>query len=110
MVGGYPLLLFAGKVSVSHEQGTICVDGWIEFKAPVRVAVLFKELRGELDKLLMEKIERPEMDLFGGGTPEGQNAATSSPTTSDGTEGGSSVVGAGAKDVVSMIVRLLTSE
>ena len=42
MIGGYPLLLFAGKVSVNHEQGTICVDGWIQFKAPVRVAVLFK--------------------------------------------------------------------
>jgi ATP-dependent RNA helicase DHX36 len=42
MVGGYPLLLFAGKVTVNHERGTINIDNWIEFKAPLRVAVLFK--------------------------------------------------------------------
>ena len=42
LVGGYALLLFAGSVVVNHDHGTICVDGWISFNAPVRAAVLFK--------------------------------------------------------------------
>ena len=42
VVGGYALLLFAGSVVVNHDHGTICVDGWISFNAPVRAAVLFK--------------------------------------------------------------------
>ena len=63
MVTPYPLLLFGGELKVQHAQQTIAVDGWIEFSAPPRVAVLFKQLRAELDKLLLAKIETPELDL-----------------------------------------------
>jgi hypothetical protein len=42
MVGGYALLLFAGSIAVDHDRAIITVDGWIDFNAPVRAAVLFK--------------------------------------------------------------------
>jgi hypothetical protein len=42
MVGGYALLLFAGSIAVDHDHAIITVDGWIDFNAPVRAAVLFK--------------------------------------------------------------------
>eukprot|EP00976_Prorocentrum_cordatum_P097499 1191017-Prorocentrum_minimum.AAC.4 len=67
----------------------------------------------------MEKIEKPEMDLMGGETVKtaggekvktgGRSAAAALPAGE--TKEGSSEVGAGAaKDVIAMIVRLLTSE
>lgn len=34
-----------------------------------KVAVLFKELRAKLDRLLADKIKRPDLDLWEGGKP-----------------------------------------
>ena len=95
MVTPYPLLLFAGELKVRqchwracpacsrmqapttapynlprqvrHAEQTITIDGWMEFEAPPRVAVLFRQLRVELDKLLLAKIAAPtaEADLTG---------------------------------------------
>jgi hypothetical protein len=52
---------------VRHAEQTIIIDGWMEFEAPPRVAVLFRQLRVELDKLLLAKIAAPtaEADLTG---------------------------------------------
>ena len=52
---------------VRHAEQTITIDGWMEFEAPPRVAVLFRQLRVELDKLLLAKIAAPtaEADLTG---------------------------------------------
>ena len=45
MVTPYPLLLFGGEIVVKHELMTICMDDWIEFRSPGKVAVLIKQLR-----------------------------------------------------------------
>lgn len=57
------LLLFGGEVAVHHDRGTVTVDGQITFDAPGRVAVLVRELRAELDKLLMRKIAEPAFEI-----------------------------------------------
>jgi hypothetical protein len=36
---------------------------WIRFHADLKIAVLIKELRKELDKLMAQKIASPEVDL-----------------------------------------------
>jgi ATP-dependent RNA helicase DHX36 len=63
LVGAYPLLLFGGKVEVDHTNAKASCDGWIRFRAAPRVAVLFKNLRRELDATLMRKIADPSLDV-----------------------------------------------
>eukprot|EP00198_Chlamydomonas_reinhardtii_P014140 XP_001703477.1 predicted protein [Chlamydomonas reinhardtii] len=87
MVTPYPLLMFGGPISVqlvgtggaapagtgtggaANAAGVVTMDGWIRLGCAPKVAVLFKELRGQLDALLQDKIERPEMDLWERGGP-----------------------------------------
>jgi len=57
------LLLFGGQVVVHHDKGTVTIDGMITFDAPGRVAVLVRELRAELDKLLLQKIVDPALEI-----------------------------------------------
>ena len=63
LVGAYPLLLFGGKIEVDHARAAATCDGWIRFRAAPRVAVLFKNLRKELDATLMRKIADPSLDV-----------------------------------------------
>ncbi|XP_075391374.1 putative ATP-dependent RNA helicase DHX57 [Tenrec ecaudatus] len=68
MVSVYPLVLFGGgQVNVQRQRGEFVVsldDGWICFAAAsLQVAELVKELRGELDQLLQDKIKNPSIDL-----------------------------------------------
>ncbi|XP_049640202.1 putative ATP-dependent RNA helicase DHX57 [Suncus etruscus] len=68
MVSVYPLLLLGGgQVSVRLHKGEFLVsldNGWISFSAASKqVAELVRELRGELDQLLQDKIKTPSMDL-----------------------------------------------
>jgi len=63
LVGAYPLLLFGGKIKVDHARAAATCDGWIRFRAAPRVAVLFKNLRRELDATLMRKIADPSLDV-----------------------------------------------
>ena len=63
MVTPYPLLLFGGELKVKHAEHLVAVDGWIEFGAPPRTAVLFRQLRDELNRLLLEKIKDPRLEL-----------------------------------------------
>ena len=58
-----PLLLFGGELKVRHAQQTITVDGWIEFDAAPRVGVLFRQLRAELDRLLLQKLATPDLEF-----------------------------------------------
>jgi hypothetical protein len=94
-----------------------------------------QELRGELDKLLMDKIQQPGLVLTGGGGEGKKEEAVQSSfavttgetkvktgetkvkigetsvTTGETKEGPSVIAGVtGAKDVINMIVRLLESE
>ena len=50
-------------VDVHHEKSTVTIDGQITLEAPGRVAVLVRELRGELDKLLQDKIAQPSLSI-----------------------------------------------
>lgn len=63
MVSPYAILLFGGAVEVLHDKGQITVDKWIVFKSPARVGVLARELRKQLDLLLLNKFEHVSMDL-----------------------------------------------
>ncbi|XP_019623182.1 PREDICTED: putative ATP-dependent RNA helicase DHX57 isoform X1 [Branchiostoma belcheri] len=68
MVSVYPLLLFGGgSLRIDLEAGNFVIsldDGWIRFiAASHEVAELVRELRLELDQLLADKIENPNMDL-----------------------------------------------
>ena len=44
-------------------EHVVTVDKWIEFSAPPRTAVLFSQLREELNRLLLEKIREPTIEL-----------------------------------------------
>ena len=65
----YQLLLFGGKIEVQHAGGTLSLDRWATFKAPARVGVLLKEIRGRLDGVLRDKIEMPDEDVTASGGP-----------------------------------------
>ena len=54
-----------GEVEVQHEAGTITVGGWVVYKAAARIAVLAKAARSELDRLLLQKISAPDIDITG---------------------------------------------
>lgn len=56
--------MHAGQISVQHEEGTLKLDGWATFKAPARIAVLIRELRQQVDKLLLEKVASPTLSRF----------------------------------------------
>eukprot|EP00803_Ostreobium_quekettii_P004271 evm.model.scf_905.2 EVM.evm.TU.scf_905.2 scf_905:10452-23846(+) len=63
MVPVYAMLLFGGEVAVRADRGLIVLDGWAEFAAPAKVAVLLRELREELGRMLAAKIDDPGLDL-----------------------------------------------
>jgi hypothetical protein len=50
------LLLFGGRLRVDHALGQVEVGGWMRFKCPAEVGVLFKELQAEFDRLLLAKV------------------------------------------------------
>ena len=60
MVGVYALLLFGGDITVDHERSTVSMDGgWATFNAPARIGVLVREMRGAVDRLLDQHIDKP---------------------------------------------------
>jgi ATP-dependent RNA helicase DHX57 len=63
MVPAYALLLFGGEIRVKHERQAITVDTWLQFEAPARIAVLIRELRMKVDSLLLQKIQRPSVNI-----------------------------------------------
>lgn len=44
-----------GEIEVKHEKGILTVDKWAEFEASPRIAVLVRELRAGVDRLLLSK-------------------------------------------------------
>ena len=63
LVSPMALLLFGGELGVQHEQQNIVIDGHITLAAPARVAVLVREMRTELQKLLARKVAEPAFDM-----------------------------------------------
>lgn len=63
LVTPFPVLLFGGEIEVQHRERLLSVDGWIYFQAPVKIAVIFKQLRVLIDSVLRKKLESPKMSL-----------------------------------------------
>ncbi|XP_069483380.1 ATP-dependent RNA helicase DHX29 [Ambystoma mexicanum] len=63
LVSPFPMLLFGGDIEVQHRERLLSVDGWIQFQAPVRIAVIFKQLRVLIESVLRKKLENPKMSL-----------------------------------------------
>ena len=63
MVPCYSVLIFGGKIDVQHEQGILMVDDWAKFKAPAKIAILVREMRQLVNKLLSMKVENPRLDI-----------------------------------------------
>lgn len=57
------VLLFGGDIQVQHRENMISVDKWIKLRAPAKTAVIFKELREELNLLLLRKLRDPGWDF-----------------------------------------------
>ncbi len=57
------LMLVAERLNVVHETGMLQVGRFVKFKAPTRIGVLVRELRAELDTLLLRKVAEPGLDL-----------------------------------------------
>lgn len=63
MVTPYQLLLFGGDLDIQHERALVTLDQWLVFRAKAKTAVLMRDLRVELRKLLVQKIQNPDLDL-----------------------------------------------
>ncbi|XP_005998507.1 ATP-dependent RNA helicase DHX29 [Latimeria chalumnae] len=63
LISPFPVLLFGGDIEVQHRECLLSVDGWIQFQAPVRIGVIFKQLRVLIDSVLQRKLENPKTAL-----------------------------------------------
>ncbi|XP_055555640.1 ATP-dependent RNA helicase DHX29 isoform X2 [Falco cherrug] len=63
LISPFPILLFGGDIEVQHRERLLTVDGWIHFQAPVKIAVIFKQLRALIESVLKKKLENPKMSL-----------------------------------------------
>ncbi|XP_018423692.1 PREDICTED: ATP-dependent RNA helicase DHX29 [Nanorana parkeri] len=63
LVSPFPILLFGGDIAVQHRERLLTVDDWIHFQAPVKIAVIFKELRVLIESVLKKKLQNPKMSL-----------------------------------------------
>ncbi|XP_036062791.1 ATP-dependent RNA helicase DHX29 isoform X1 [Onychomys torridus] len=63
LITPFPVLLFGGDIEVQHRERLLSVDGWVYFQAPVKIAVIFKQLRILIDSVLRKKLENPKMSL-----------------------------------------------
>ncbi|KAI6058251.1 ATP-dependent RNA helicase DHX29 [Aix galericulata] len=63
LISPFPILLFGGDIEVQHRERLLMVDGWIHFQAPVKIAVIFKQLRVLIESVLKKKLENPKMSL-----------------------------------------------
>ncbi|XP_012510719.1 PREDICTED: ATP-dependent RNA helicase DHX29 [Propithecus coquereli] len=63
LITPFPVLLFGGDIEVQHRERLLSIDGWIYFQAPVKIAVIFKQLRVLIDSVLRKKLENPKMSL-----------------------------------------------
>ena len=59
----YSLLLFGGEMEINYKESMICIDGWIYFSAPGRIAALIYRLRQEFDSILDQKLNDLNYDI-----------------------------------------------
>uniref|UniRef100_A0A7N0V4Q0 RNA helicase n=3 Tax=Kalanchoe fedtschenkoi TaxID=63787 RepID=A0A7N0V4Q0_KALFE len=67
-ISDYALLLFGGNLTPSRTgEGIEMLGGYLHFSASKSVLQLIKKLRGELDRILKQKIEEPSLDISAAG-------------------------------------------
>jgi Oligonucleotide/oligosaccharide-binding (OB)-fold/Helicase associated domain (HA2) len=52
----YALILFGGLIQVKHVERRVLVDDWIELSMAAQIGVMLKELRKELDSVLLTQL------------------------------------------------------
>ena len=57
--------MFGGAVEVDTYGRGVVVDGWLRLAGWARIGVLIGRLRKMLDRVLEERVERPNADLQG---------------------------------------------
>lgn len=55
-VGSMPLLLFGGPLVVKHTDRVVVVDEWMEIEMAAQIGVMLKELRRQVENLLLKLI------------------------------------------------------
>lgn len=55
-VGSMPLLLFGGPLVVKHTDRIVVVNDWMEIEMAAQIAVMLKELRQQVENLLLKLI------------------------------------------------------
>ncbi|XWW96743.1 hypothetical protein V2A60_004723 [Cordyceps javanica] len=61
----YTLLMFSGPIELDTLGRGLLVDGWLRLRGWARIGVLVARLRGMVDNLIAEKVEKPGLDLRG---------------------------------------------
>ena len=64
-VNAYTVMMFGGAVEVDTYGRGVVVDGWLRLAGWARIGVLIGRLRKMLDRVLEERVERPNADLQG---------------------------------------------
>eukprot|EP01027_Heterolobosea_sp_BB2_P016280 GEZU01023180.1.p1 GENE.GEZU01023180.1~~GEZU01023180.1.p1 ORF type:complete len:1034 (-),score=423.68 GEZU01023180.1:40-3090(-) len=62
-ISPWTILLFSNQIEVRGEERKIMVDGWLEFACDPNVAVLAKQLKGEMDALFLKKTKDASMEI-----------------------------------------------
>lgn len=61
-VSPFALLLFGGTLKVYQTHGVCSVDDWLKFRLDAKPATLVKYLRGQMERILLQKIVNPQDD------------------------------------------------
>eukprot|EP00957_Ditylum_brightwellii_P009525 718855-Ditylum_brightwellii.AAC.1 len=69
-VSEFALLLFGGNLKVYHTHGVATVDSWLRFRIAAKPATLVKDLRAQMESMLLRKIVSPDDDVTN--SPEGK--------------------------------------
>jgi len=63
MVSAYPIFLFGGEITTDLEGSIASVDNCFHVKAFPRISVLMNGLRKLLDRILIEKVKKVNLDI-----------------------------------------------
>jgi len=63
MVSAYPIFLFGGDITTDLEGNIASVDNCFHVKAFPRISVLMNGLRKLLDRVLIEKVKKVNLDI-----------------------------------------------
>lgn len=62
-VSPFALLLFGGTLKVYQTHGVCSVDDWLKFRLDAKPATLIKYLRGQMERILLQKIVNPKDEV-----------------------------------------------